>query len=66
MAEACAINIGPRERRKRLVSGIVMLAVSLGLAAFLVATGAPRLWRLALLIPFWAAGIGFFQAFDKT
>lgn len=66
MAEACAVNIGPRERRKRLISGIVLLAVAGGLAAFLLATGASRLARLTLFLPLWISGVGFFQAFDKT
>jgi hypothetical protein len=66
MAEACAINIGPRERRRRLASGVVLLAAAVGLAAFELATGAGRLWRLSLFLPLWMSGVGFFQAFDKT
>jgi hypothetical protein len=66
VAEACAVNIGPRERRKRLASGVVLLVVAGGLAAFLLTTGASRLWRLSLFLPLWASGAGFFQAFDKT
>lgn len=66
MAEACVVNIGPRERRKRLASGLVLLAASVGLAAFLSATGAGRAWRVSLFPLLWISGLGFFQAFDKT
>lgn len=66
IAEACLINIGPRERRKRLVSGVVTLALTGGLAAYQLVAGVGRSWRLALFVPLWAAGLGFFQAFDKT
>ena len=40
-------NIGPRERRKRTITGVLGLLE--GLAAFvsLLAIGAPRVWRLA-------------------
>jgi hypothetical protein len=66
MAEACVINIGPRERGKRLASGVVLLAASVGLAAFLMATGAGHPWRLSLFPLLWMSGLGFFQALDKT
>jgi hypothetical protein len=66
MAEACVINIGPRERRKRLASGIVLLAASIGLATFLLATRAGHPWRLSLFPFLWMSGLGIFQALDKT
>ncbi len=66
MSEACVINIGPRERRKRLTFGIILLAIAGGIAAFQLTTGQGRWWRLSLFLPFWASGLGFFQAFDKT
>jgi hypothetical protein len=65
-AEACAINIGPQERRRRRIVGVVFLVVSAGVAAVLLASGVGRLWRLALFLPLWPSGVGFFQAFDKT
>lgn len=64
--EICVINIGPRERRKRMIFGIVAFAVSLAILAALVATGLSRWWRLALFLPFAASGAGYFQARDKT
>jgi len=59
-------NIGPRERRKRLTLGIAALAVGAGLSALLIATGAPRGWRLLAALPFWGAALGYFQARDRT
>lgn len=60
------VNIGPREQRKRLVVGIVMLGVGTGGAVALVAAGAPVWWRIGLFLPFWAAALGVFQARAKT
>ncbi|HYO62529.1 MAG TPA: hypothetical protein VER08_02620 [Pyrinomonadaceae bacterium] len=61
-----AVNIGPRERRKRRLMGIVALAAGAGLAFVLVVFGAPRLMRLLLFVPFWLAGLGLFQAKEAT
>ena len=57
-------NIGPRERRSRLLFGAGALAVAVVLGIALVATGAPR--RLALFLPLWPAALGFFQAWGRT
>ncbi|HEX8281916.1 MAG TPA: hypothetical protein VF588_00955 [Pyrinomonadaceae bacterium] len=59
-------NIGPRERRKRRLLGIVSLTVAVGVAFVLVAFGAPRWWRLAVFFPLWMAGLGLLQAREKT
>jgi hypothetical protein len=64
--EVCIANISPVERRKRLVFGVIPLIVGLAVMAALMATGAGRWWRLALLPLFWAAAIGFFQWRDQT
>ena len=64
--EVCIANISPRERRKRLAAGVIMFVISLGVLAALIATGADRWWRLALLPLFWGAASGFFQWRDKT
>ena len=60
------VNIGPRECRKRLVMGIAMLAVGIGLAGVLLFTGVDRFWRIILFFPFWMGAMGFFQAREKT
>ena len=61
-----AANIGPRERRKRTLMGVVMLIVAVGALAGLAATGVHRAWRLALFVPFWLAALGWFQARQRT
>ncbi|MEJ2184579.1 MAG: hypothetical protein P8Z36_01440 [Gemmatimonadota bacterium] len=59
-------NIGPGERRKRLLGGVVGLVVAVAALALLVAFSVDRWWRLALIPPFWMGGIGFFQYREKT
>jgi hypothetical protein len=60
------INLGPRERRKRRLMGIVALTVGVGLAFVLVVYGAPRLSRLVIFFPIWMAGLGLLQSREKT
>jgi hypothetical protein len=64
--EVCLINIGPRERRRRMVLGIVGFAVAAGLAAALMAAGLPRWWRLLVFVPAALGGYGVFQARAAT
>ena len=65
MADLIA-NIAPGGRRRRLLMGVVMLVVAAALGVLLVAGGAGRGWRLALLVPLWVAGLGLFQARERT
>jgi hypothetical protein len=65
-ATTAAINIGPREQRKRRLLGIVSLTVAVGVAFVLVAFGAPRWSRLFVFFPLWMAGLGLLQARAKT
>ena len=59
-------NIGLRERRRRLAAGAVgFVAAAAGLLA-LLAVDADRLWRLALFVPLFVGGVGFFQHREKT
>lgn len=60
-----AINIGPRERRKRRLLGIVSLTVGVAAAFLLVIYGAPRLSRLVIFFPIWMAGLGLMQARER-
>jgi hypothetical protein len=62
----CVANIGPRERRKRLLGGVVQLTVGLFVLAVLLAAGAGRWWRLALFPLFLGGASGFFQWREKT
>ena len=64
--DVCVENIGPRERRRRAVFGLLALAVGLALAAALVLAGAARAWRLVLFLPFAGSAAGFLQAHEKT
>jgi hypothetical protein len=66
MMENAAINIGPREVRKRRLMGIVALTVGVGLAFVLVVFGASRWSRLLIFFPIWIGGLGLFQAREKT
>ena len=65
-ANEAAANIGPRERRKRRLLGIVSLTAAVGLAFVLVVFGAARWWRLLVFFPLWMAGLGLLQAREKT
>lgn len=60
--DAPVCNIGPGETRKRRLLGFVALAAGIGLAFVLLATGAPRWWRLIIFFPFWIANLGMLQA----
>jgi hypothetical protein len=64
--EECIPNIGPAERKKRVSFGTIAIVIGAALAAYLVLGGAPRPWRLAVLLPFWGGAVGLFQAFEKT
>jgi hypothetical protein len=61
-----AVNIGPKERRKRLVAGATMCAVGAGIAAALIVFHQDRSWRIFLFIPFWVGALGLFQARERT
>jgi hypothetical protein len=64
--EVCFINIGPKERAKRMRFGAVALVVTLAGAAAMMASGISPLWRLVLVLPFMTAATGYFQARDQT
>ena len=61
-----AINIGPREQRKRRLLGLVALTVGVAAAFVLVIYGAPRVSRAIIFFPIWIAGLGLLQAREKT
>ncbi len=64
--EVCIPNISVRERRKRLASGVIIFIITLAILAVLMAIGASRWWRLALLPLLAGAASGFFQWRAKT
>ena len=61
-----AANIGPRERRKRLLTGAVVLIVGFAGLGVLIGAGLHPAWRLGLFVPFWLAALGYFQARERT
>lgn len=61
-----AINIGAEGQRQRLTFGLIALVVGDIIAAGLIFGGANRWWRLLLFLPYALAGIGIFQAREKT
>ncbi len=63
---SCMANIGPRERRKRLVFGVVALFLSVVISAIFVVEGVRPIWRLWLFVPLFAGALGFFQSRDRT
>lgn len=63
---ACVPNLGPRQQRIRLMVGIVGMVIALAAATALRVVDAPAWARLGLLLPLWGAGLGFFQAREKT
>ena len=64
--ETEAFNIGPREQTKRRLLGIVALVCAAGVAFITVFSGAPRPARAFVFLPVWLAGLGMFQAREKT
>jgi UPF0716 family protein affecting phage T7 exclusion len=62
----CIANIGPRERRKRLIFGTVSLALGIVIASVLISRGSPIGWRAGLFLPLMSAALGFFQWREKT
>lgn len=64
--EVCIANINSAGRQYRLRFGIVQLVIALTGLGILLTLHAHPLWRLLLLLPFWAATIGYFQWRDKT
>jgi hypothetical protein len=59
-------NIGPRGQRRRFLTGVGFLLVSVAVFVWLIRTGKPPAYRAILLLPLWGAGLGFFQAKEKT
>jgi hypothetical protein len=57
-------NLGPSERRKRLIFGLAALSLGLGM---LVISGMTSVYSwVFLFLLFWVAALGIFQAKEKT
>lgn len=59
-------NIGPGERRRRLVGGLVGLGGAAAIAAFLMAIDASPGWRVVTGVPLWLGLLGVLQSRTKT
>lgn len=59
-------NIDARGRRRRLVGGVVWLAVAAAATAALIALRARDGWSALLVVPFTLAALGWFQARERT
>ncbi len=66
IGEVCIANISPAERQKRMRFGIQAFIVTIVILGVLIALHVNPLWRLPLLLLFWSAASGYFQAKDKT
>ncbi|MBD0327120.1 MAG: hypothetical protein ICV68_11850 [Pyrinomonadaceae bacterium] len=61
-----AVNIGPRERRKRRLLGMVALTVGGAIGFVLIVYDAPRPLRAVIFFPIWIAGLGLIQSREQT
>jgi hypothetical protein len=60
------LHIGRKETRKRLLLGVVMLALGVAPAVIFSYTAVSRGWYLGLFLPFWMGTLGLSQARKKT
>jgi len=63
---ARATNLVASGRRRRLLLGAGALVAGGIALAVLALAGADRGWRLLLVLPFWFAALGVFQARGRT
>ena len=64
--EVCIANISPVERQKRLRFGLGQFLFTVVLLGGIIVLDLDPLWRLPLLLLFWASASGYFQAREKT
>jgi hypothetical protein len=62
----CMVNIGPRERLKRMAFGIVCAVAAAAAFGWALGAEVDRFTRLLVVIPAWLAAIGILQARGKT
>jgi hypothetical protein len=65
-ASICIPNIGPRQRRRRLIVGTSMIAIAAVTAVSMVGLGAGRALRMAVFLPLVVGLIGLLQVRAKT
>ncbi len=64
--DVCIANISLEERQKRLRFGVQQFIIALVVLGIMILLHLNPLWRLSLLLLFWASAVGYFQARDKT
>jgi hypothetical protein len=60
------VNIGPKETRKRLLMGVVMVTAGVVLAIIFSRASVSRGWYSGLFLPFWMGTLALCQARKKT
>ncbi len=63
---ACLANIGPNQRRRRLLVGIAAAALVVVMALLFITLGTARPWRLLVLLPAWFMALDLFQVRSQT
>ena len=63
---ACLPNIGPRQRRRRMVLAGIAAVIAIATAAFALLPHLSRVWRLAVFLPTWAAAVCYLEARSRT
>ena len=66
MSSSATSNLGPTERRKRLVVGVVFSCASVAFVVYNLITGQDRTWRLVLFVPLMFGLLGLLQARGNT
>ena len=64
--EVCVVNIGPRQRRLRLLAGLAGLGAGAALLLVLLTLDVSRVVRLVAVPPMWAGLLGVLQYREKT
>ena len=60
------VNIGPKETRKRLLMGVVMVTAGVVMAIIFSRAGVSDGWYSGLFLPFWLGTLTLSQARKKT
>jgi hypothetical protein len=59
-------NIGPKESFRRMIFGIFMLILTIGILLIMMAADITVWWRLPLFIPYTMAALGIVQSRQRT
>lgn len=59
-------NIGPRESQNRIIIGLLMAVIAIGLIVLLFVLNWSSLWGVLVFFPLTGAFLGFLQAKNKT